>query len=348
MLERYLEDLEKRILPEVEDELYNSWKSFTDGKFEKGYFFPQRRRSVPAILDWPDVSVNNAIGSCDAMALQQYGVCSKTLAMDSGALPAVRCNYGTVILPSIFGAELFVMDEKLNTLPGVRPLAGGAADVGKLLDRGVPDLCSGLGGKVLEMAEVFAAIGRQYPLIGKYITIYHPDLQGPMDVCEMLWGSSLFLEIYDNVGLVHELLLLITQTYIAYMCEWYKLLPPAGDYAVHWQMLHRGRIMLRNDSAMNLSPQMYEEFIRPYDQMIFDKFGGGGIHFCGRGDHYIKAMSAMRGLYAVAMSQPELNDMEAIYDNTLDKGINLIGFPRAYAEASLRSGRDFHGRMHCF
>ena len=38
---------------------------------------------------------------------------------------------------------------------------------------------------------------------------------------------------------------------------------------------------------MNLSPDMFMEFIFPYNQRLFDIFGGGGDHFCGRGDHFI-------------------------------------------------------------
>jgi len=32
------------------------------------------------------------------------------------------------------------------------------------------------------------------------------------------------------------------------------------------------------------------------------------------------------------MSQPELNDMEKIYRNTVDKGIKILAFPAAWAQ----------------
>ena len=103
--------------------------------------------------------------------------------------------------------------------------------------------------------------------------------------------------------------------------------------------------MLRTDSAMNLSPAMFDEFIRPYEQKLLDGLGGGAIHFCGRGDHYIASMSAMPGLTGIAMSQPHLNDMEVIYRHTVDKGIPLLGFnPKAVAEA-LAAGRPLRGRV---
>lgn len=67
-----------------------------------------------------------------------------------------------------------------------------------------------------------------------------------------------------------------------------------------------------------------------------------------RGDHYIGLLSEMPGLYAVAMPQPECNDMEAVFRHTVDKDIPLIGFPRSDAEAARQGGRSLHGRVHCW
>ena len=106
--------------------------------------------------------------------------------------------------------------------------------------------------------------------------------------------------------------------------------------------------MLRDDSAMNLSPRMFDTFIKPYDGRLLREFGGGAIHFCGRGDHYIKRASEIEGLTTINMSQPEYNKMDVIFDNTVDKGINIVGLPRDAAEAALSQGRDLRGRVHCW
>ncbi len=97
--------------------------------------------------------------------------------------------------------------------------------------------------------------------------------------------------------------------------------------------------MLRDDSAMNLSPRMFERFIMPYDARLLSTYGGGALHFCGRGDHYIRWAFEMPGLTAVNLSQPELNAMDVIYDNTAGKGIPVIGLLRRCRHSSAR-GRD--------
>ena len=136
MIEKYLQDLECRIDPQVEESLFEQWRAFADGQFAEEIFSPKRSRPSPPSVEWRHVLVNDALEDCEAMALQQLEMCSKALAEGSGALLAVRCNYGTAILPSLFGGELFLMDRDIDTLPACRPLEGGAEAVKRLLDAG--------------------------------------------------------------------------------------------------------------------------------------------------------------------------------------------------------------------
>jgi hypothetical protein len=347
MIEKFLEDLERRIDPRVEDTLWDEWLNFTDGKFSGDIFSPARPKKAPPNLPWPKVRVNQALGDFELMALQQLSGCSHVLETGSGAFMSVRSNYGTCILPSIFGAEIYYMPDESDTLPTNRPIPGGVNAMKDLIARGRPNNRTSLGAKTLQMAEVFADLLGKYPNVKKYVHHYHPDLQGPMDVCELVWGSGLFVDLYDYPDVAKALLDLLTQTYIQFLTEWSSIVPFAGDYTVHWSTLIRGRILLRDDSAMNLSPEMFDEFIKPYNQKLYETFGGGADHFCGRGDHFIQSNTSIPGLYAVNMSQPEYNDMETIYRHTVDQGINLLEFSRPWAEKALREGRPLHGRVHC-
>jgi len=279
-VEAYLEELENRIDPAVEDRLLAEWEAFTEGRFEGDIFSPKRVNQVEAGIEWPQVSVNLAQNDLDAMVLQQYGACFDQLASGVGSLMTVRANYGTAIMPSLFGAELFVMDEELNTLQTSKPLGAGAME--DLAEKGGPDMRAGLGASVLDAGQRFVQISAEYPKIGKYIHMYHPDMQGPMDLCEMLWGSEMFVDL-----------------------------------------------------------------IRPYDQRLLDELGGGAVHFCGRGSHYIASTCGMDWIHAIQLSQPHLNEMETIYRNTVDKGIKLLGFSSEHAQEALAAGRRLHGCVHC-
>jgi hypothetical protein len=211
---------------------------------------------------------------------------------------------------------------------------------------GVPDLRSNLGGKTLEMGRLLIETTARYPRIRRYVHVYHPDLQGPLDVCELIWGSSLFLDLYDEPELVTSLLHVLTETYAAFMRLWERIAPSPEGAAVHWTWMHRGRIMLRDDSAMNLSSEMFDVFVAPYDGRLLREFGGGAIHFCGKGDHYIARAAALPGVHAIHMSQPEYNDVEVIFRHTIDRGIPLLGFSAGALPNLIACGRPLHGLVH--
>ncbi len=344
MLDTYLQDLEERIDPSTEENLFDEWRDFCDGTCPSQIFVPQRgRKSVPTI-EWPEVSINSALDDYECMALQQLKVCSDALRDGSGALLNVRCNYGTGILPSVFGAELFLMEERLNTLPTTKPVK--SQKIEEIIRNGIPELTDGLGERVFGMAGRFLELFEKYPRVKRYVRIFHPDLQGPMDVCELLYGSSLFTDLIEKPELVKCLLTVITEAYTAFLRRWEVLVPFEEGYSTHWSMLHKGHIMLRDDSAMNLSPAMFDEFVKPYDQQLLLAFEGGAIHFCGRGDHFVERASRMKKLYALHMSQPELNSMETIFRNTTDRDIRLMALNREVAEDAVRRGRDLRHSVH--
>ena len=341
-----LEDIERRIDPETEDDLKEQWKAFLYGSFSGDIFTPQRKKLTPPTVPFPSVHINDTLTDYDLMLIQQLiGV---SAALNSPAtIPCLRANYGSAIMATLFGAELYVMPRDTGTLPTTRTLhAPDAMD--NILARGLPDLYGGQGRQVLEFGEICAELFSHYPKISKYVTVYHPDLQGTLDVCELLFGENLFYAMYDDPDTVHGVFSLVTDTYTAFMQKWHEIYPPEADINVHWGgFYHRGSLVLRSDSAMNLSPELYREFSRPYDKILLDRFGGGVMHFCGRGDHYIADLCSIDTLYGVNMSQPELNDMETIYRNTVDKGIKLLSFNRHRAELDKNRPGGFSGNMHC-
>ena len=340
-----LEDIERRIDPAVEEDLAAQWREFLYGKVEGDLFSARRKKPTEPGVDYPDVHINDAIDDLELML--QHCLRDVSLHLSTDTLnPCVRANYGTGILPSLFGAELFMMPRNTATLPTTLPFHD-TEKIRALVEKGMPDLNGGLGQRVFDFTELCAEVFSHYPKIQKYVELYHPDTQGPLDVCELLWGSEMFLAMYDEPELVHDLLRLVTDTYTAFMEKWFRICPMHPEMAVHWPPLRiRGGILLRNDSAMNLPPALYEECAAPYDAELLKHFKGGTVHFCGRGDHYMETLCKIPDLTGINMSQPEYNDMETIYRNTVDKGIPLLGFSRERAEADLGRPGGFHHRMH--
>ncbi len=346
MIEIYLDDLEERIDPEVEEELETGWRCFLDGNWPEPSFRPVRRRPAPPRVEWPQIRINDAFDDFEKMLLRELKMGSDALAGGGGAIMNIRSNYGTGILPSLFGTGMFFLDEVHDTLPTATSLPDGTDGVRKLLDAGVPGLDRGLAPKVFDCAAYYMEKLRDYPKIREYVRHYHPDLQGPVDVAEVVWGSAIFMEFYDNPELVKAFLGLVTETYLGFMRRWEAAFPAPGNrFRSHWGIGHRGKIMIRDDSAMNLSPEMYDEFVLPFDRRLLTELGGGVVHFCGKGDHYIDRLAGVPGLTGIQMSQPEYNDMEVIYRNTVDRGIPLLALSSIEVDRAIAAGRNLRGRV---
>lgn len=319
-----LDDIERRIDPETEDDFRDQWQRFWDGKISEPYFTPCRKKCSQPGIEIQNFHINDCLLNLEWMLDAQLADVSGRLSSRNVAL-GMRANYGSAIMTSLFGAEIFEMPRDTHTLPTTRSL-NDSDKVREILDKGMPFFHTGFGHDVLAFGELCAEVFEKYPKIRKYVEVYHPDTQGPLDIAELLWGSEMFYEMYDDPDFVHAVMRLITDTYKGFMDKWYSLIPcPQKDLCVHWGIMQRGPIMLRLDSGMNLSADFYDEFSKPYDRELLDYYGGGCLHFCGRGDHYVPSLCEMQNLNGINLSQPELNDMDVILHAVCDTNKRIVG-----------------------
>lgn len=347
VLRRCLDDLSARIDEAQEEMIVRGWEGFLRGDVKDGYFTPPKRKARPAQVNWPVPLVNDTLHDPELMVLDQFRRVSDVLVGGGNAILNVRCNYGVGIMTSQLGCQVIEMPAGQDNTPTTMALDGEDA-IRAAVERGVPDLRAGQGADVFDTADLFLEILEKWPVLGRCVHLYHPDCQGPMDNAELAWGSAIFMAFYDVPDLVHAFLELMTEHYLAFMHKWQDMVRPSANNA-HWGLLHKGAIVLRDDSLMNLSPDIFAQFIADREARCLRELGGGMIHFCGRGDHFIERMCAMQsdGLTAINMSQPHLNDMEKIYTHTVDKGLKLIGFDTNWAKQAVESGRKLHGRVVC-
>ncbi|MCK9479824.1 MAG: hypothetical protein M0R40_10065 [Firmicutes bacterium] len=222
-----------------------------------------------------------------AMLYNQLVPIANNIGADDYMVYSIRANYGTGILPSLFGAQNRLVDD--YSMPWCEHLS--MLQVEECIEQGVPNLNMGLGGKVMETYEYYSEVLNGYPNAKDAIALYHPDLQGPFDVAHLLFGSEIYLKLYDDCELVHRLLSLVTETYIAFMRKYLSLFGNEFDgYCHHWGTIHKGNIVIRNDSAVNLSLDMYKTFVKPYDNELSREFGGVAMHYCGKDEVWLPDM----------------------------------------------------------
>ena len=180
---KLLERLDAAIDPEWEARKIELWKQVL--QFELSFEDLMRKRPEPVEAGpWPKISINEAFYEREKMLLSQLGAAYGSACARSDRVLNIRTNYGTCILPSAFGVELFMMDDELNCLPTNHPLPGDNP-LDTLLEGGMPDVDAELVGKCFATAEYFQEAIAPYPNIREHVWIYHPDFQGPIDVLEL-------------------------------------------------------------------------------------------------------------------------------------------------------------------
>lgn len=345
-LVKYFADIEARIDVQVEEQLKQEWLTFADGNLESGMFTPVRKPN-PSTIVWEDVNINAAFEDVELMIYFELKQVSDLLATGGGALLNMRPNYGTGIIPSMFGAEIFKLADSANTLPGTKPFAEGEEKIEEIIANPVKDYETSLYKRVMDFGHMLKDLLKNYPKMQKYVYVYAPDLQGPFSICDMLWGSDIYFEFYEDESDRFDAMMEIAcDTMIEVLQNWFALFPPFDEtHVIDWGLLHKGHIIIRNDAIVNISAVQYATFIKKYDQKILNTFGGA-IHFCGRCDHVIEEFASHDNFYALNMSQPELNNMDKIYQYITEKGFQIIGMPEIEYKPAVDSGRDFHGNLH--
>ena len=166
-----LEDIERRIDPETEDDFYGQWESFWRGEMSDAVFVPRRKKLTEPGIEVKQININDALSDFELMLDKELGDVSMRLSKTKSAL-GIRANYGTGIMTSVFGAEIFEMARELDTLPTTKPLDD-SAKIDVILDKGMPDLYTGFGKKVFFFGEYCAEILKiipRYKSMSEYIT----------------------------------------------------------------------------------------------------------------------------------------------------------------------------------
>jgi hypothetical protein len=232
----------------------------------------------------------------------------------------IRSNYGIGILASLFGMETRILNDML---PFVIPIQD-KDELKIIIKCGIPDFKTGLGQRVYDTHQFYHEKLKQYPKCARGIKITHPDMQGPFDIAHQIIGSDIFLMLYDQRDLIHELLELITQTYIQFrkfMEDHYHLNDKADQEMIyiHGDICY-GKVVIKDDTPqVSLSPQMYEEFSWRYNKRIFDALKGT-YHCCGRiNDHIYHLLNQNMNVKGINYGNPEKHNIRDIYQKNKEE-----------------------------
>src|SRR3990172_6812887 len=85
-----------------------------------------------------------------------------------------------------------------------------------------------------------------------------------------------------------------------------------------------GHILIRNDTPINISPDMYREHVAAHDEAVLSRLGGGGIHFCGKGEHLVPEILKLPSVTALDLGQPQKNDLDKAYSLAAARKVPIV------------------------
>lgn len=237
---------------------------------------------------------------------------------------AVRNDHGTIQMASLLGGRWEVPENdfpwvrRFDSVSRIREIAESVSSV---------DLGGGILPRSFKTLEFYSARLREHPGCQGAIEVTMPDLQGPLDTAEQLWGSDIYYAFTDEPELVTRLLARVTDAMLVVFEAFHKYsterLEPYAS-AQHGYVIP-GRILIRNDSSIMLSASAYGDMVRPHDARVLRGVSGGSIHFCGSGGQLIDPMLDIPDLRGIDVTQPHLNDIMSIYAKCRARNVALTG-----------------------
>jgi len=236
---------------------------------------------------------------------------------------AIRANYGVGIVASVLGATCRIVG---NNMPWVEPVES-IEHIKRIVARGLPDVRTELVARVIETNRFYRETLAPYPKLSRAIHITQPDLEGPMDIAHLIWGKDVLLAMYDEPQLVTEFFCLLAETYIACLKAIAPTLAEEADppdlIYLHWGIV-KGHALIKDDSAIMLSPEHYERFVKPCDRRILEAVGGGGIHSCGDFGHLMPSYLSIDALKCIDAGQSDMLDMDQWYPVLCERRIPML------------------------
>lgn len=207
-------------------------------------------------------------------------------------IPMLFPWYGTGVVPSALGSKIVFKAKMDPAIEGT--VIRQPVDLKKLSP---PDPeKDGLMPQVLQ--------GIDYMRAHSDLPVSFTDCQGPLNIALSLCGvENLFVWMYDYPEQVHEMMDFCTETLI----EWIKVQkkhagqsPEKGAFP-HGIVLPDGfgGVWISDDDCTILSPDLYREFVVPYNSRVFKAFGGGTLHFCGSAEHQLENFLHTEGLTGI-------------------------------------------------
>ncbi|MFN4227210.1 MAG: hypothetical protein ACK4F0_03600 [Candidatus Ratteibacteria bacterium] len=289
----------------------NVWKN------EKTYIPIILSKKDEEIKNFPDFNLKESFYNPEKMLYMQLKGISNTVSEYSDTVPSVRFNFGTGFIPTIFGLESEIFEDKMPWLK--KHLSKEEIKKFKFDDF-----------EKIENMGLMQKVKEYYNVYKKYlpdeIKIYLPDTQGPFDIAHLLRGNEIFTDIYDDLDFFKFILEISTFVYIKVTERLKQMIGEDFERSYHsgFYYIDKGGIRICEDSTTLLSPK-HIEIVLIYTQICLKHFGGGWVHFCGKAEYLLNMLCEIPELSGINFGNPEKYDFKCVFKKLNERNKVYLG-----------------------
>ncbi len=247
---------------------------------------------------------------------------------DDAYIPFLMPWYGTGVLASGFGVNI-VFQDRMDPAVDLPPIR----DVEQLKDLQPPT--PNIDGLMPRVLNTIRTMRRRTDL-----PVGVTDCQGPLTTALQIVGyDKMIYWMHDHPQAIHGLMQTVTHALI----DWVRVQKevagqsPEDDAYVLGIKIPSGYggVWMSDDDCVIFGPELYREFVVPYNGQVLTAFGGGSIHYCGTATQHIENYLQTEGLTSIQnLNLDNLDEAAKMRHALAEKGI-------VYITADFNVGDDY-------
>ncbi|MCX7917365.1 MAG: hypothetical protein N2589_04485 [bacterium] len=300
-------------------------RKIKENRKKQEIIWQNEKTKIPIILNkdyeefknYPEFNMKESFYEPEKMLYMQLKGVINYVSEYSDACPSIRFNFGTGFIPSIFGLESEIFEDKMPWLK--KHLSKEEIKKFKFDDfEKIEDM-----GLMVKTKEYFQIYKKYLP---EEVKIYLPDTQGPFDISHLIRGDEIFTDIYDDFEFFNYILEISTFVYIKVTEKLKSILnePLNKSFHSNFYYIDKGGIRICEDSTTLLSPKHIENILT-YTQKCLKYFGGGWIHFCGKAEVLFNIVCDIPEVCGINLGNPEKYDFKCIFRKINEKNKVYLG-----------------------
>lgn len=326
-LKSLLEFLNSTLNPEIQQNIEDchrralNWESVERLPLTVTYPYPKSKQFQPflhrEIFDNPEKMLYNELVHAFDTSICLHSEINDDLRC------TIRANFGTVVIASLFGG---IVEQRDDNPPWIRHFET-LDEFKSIFEKDPLDFSQGICPQITARYQFYQDVLADYPNLQKCVKIVLPDLQGPLDSLELLRGSEIYTDFILDPEMIDRGLKLMAEAQVGFARHLQQFTTDGSNGFTHQHAVAvKGNILIRNDSAIMISPEMYTAQVAPFDEFVLNELGGGGVHSCGRIDFNVPEIFKLNSLKCFDFGQSYLNDVDSIYPLACEKKIPLLRF----------------------